>query len=109
MPDGPAIDTGMLLRQLAARKLPRAVAWRRKHGFDVPIGEWLRGPLREPLLEVLGEGNLQAGGWFAPLPVTALVGEHLAGQGEHGERLWLLLVTELWRRQVWARPPEVGW
>ncbi len=97
-----------LLRRVARRWLPRAVAGRRKHGFDVPIGSWLRGPLREPLQSVLSAEAVRARGVFAAPAVARLVEEHLEGAADHGERLWCLLVAELWLQQVFDRPPEVA-
>lgn len=97
-----------LLRRAARRWLPRAVAGRRKHGFDVPIGAWLRGPLRAALEDVLRGGRVQARGVFSPAAVARLVDEHLCGTVDHGERLWCLLVTELWLQKVFDRPPQVA-
>ncbi len=97
-----------LLRRAARRWLPREAAGRRKHGFDVPIGAWLRGPLREPLQDLLGEGSVRSRGVFSAPVVARLVGEHLGGVIDHGERLWCLLVTEAWLRQVLDRRAEVA-
>jgi len=97
-----------LLRRVARGWLPREVAGRRKHGFDVPIGAWLRGPLKEPLLDVLATPAVRGRGVFSAPVVARLVDEHLQGVADHGERLWCLLVSELWLQQVFDRPPEVA-
>ena len=97
-----------LLRRVARRWLPREVAKRRKHGFDVPIGAWLRGTLKESLQSVLSAEAVRARGVFAAPAVVRLVEEHLHGAADHGERLWCLLVAELWLKQVFDRPPEVA-
>jgi len=98
-----------LLRRAAGRWLPRAVAWRRKQGFDVPIGAWLRGPLAGALRDILEEARVDAGGWFSGSSVARLVTDHLSGAADHGERLWVLLVAELWRQHVFQVPAEVRW
>lgn len=98
-----------LLRRVARRWLPRTVTRRRKQGFDVPIGPWLRGPLAPSLQDVLEVVSIRQGGWFAGEAVVQLVSDHLAGAADHGERLWMLLVAELWRRTVFSVPAEVPW
>jgi asparagine synthase (glutamine-hydrolysing) len=89
-----------VLRRVAERMLPRAVARRRKQGFDVPIGAWLRGALREPLVDLLSEETVRRRGLLRWESVRRLRDDHLAGRRDHGEPLWLLLVLEGWHRQV---------
>lgn len=83
-----------LLRQAAARLLPPAVLRRPKTSFEVPVSSWLRGPLRE-MLEDLVLGAPDRGYGVDP---GRLVREHLAGR-DHGQRLWMLLLLELWHRE----------
>ncbi len=89
--------TKWILREAMRERLPREILGRRKMGFPVPVGAWLRGRWR-PLLDeyVLGpraaERNL-----FDGDSVDRLVREHLAGIN-HSERLWALLTFELWCR-----------
>ncbi len=97
-----------LLRDVAARVLPGA-ARRRKQGFFAPIGAWLRGPLREPLLDRLAPDALRASGLFRPGPVQRLVQEHLARTADHGEKLWALLVVEGWWRTARAAHAAASW
>ena len=93
-----------LLRALSGRALPAELVARRKQGFDVPISAWLRGPLREPLTDLLSEGTVRRRGLFRPEPVSSMMREHLSGEADHGERLWLLLALEGWQQQVLDRP-----
>ena len=83
-----------LLRAIATEVLPRDVATRPKRGFEVPIGAWLRGPLRPALDERLSAAELRRGGILRADPVTAMVAEHLAGHADHGRALWTLLVVQ---------------
>lgn len=96
-----------LLREVAARVLP-AGATRKKQGFFAPIGAWLRGPLREPLVDLLSPAALQRTGLFRPEPVAALVRAHLERQAEHGEKLWTLMVVEGWLRAIAGRTVEIA-
>ncbi len=96
-----------LLRRFAASVLPASIASRPKQGFDVPVGEWLRGPLREPLTDLLSEQAVRARSMFRPEAVTTLVTQHLRGEADHGDRLWLLLAIEVWLREALDRSAAV--
>jgi len=85
-----------MLRRFASRVLPEGAASRPKLGFDVPVSDWLRGPLREPLTDYLSEATVRRRGLFRPGVVAAWVRDHLAGEADHGERLWLLMALEGW-------------
>lgn len=89
-----------ILRRVARRLLPAEILRRPKQGFDVPIGAWLRGPLREAMTDLLSEGSVRRRGLFRPEIVTRWVREHLAGQPDRGEPLWLLVALEGWMRRV---------
>jgi asparagine synthase (glutamine-hydrolysing) len=98
----------LLLRAVAASVLPQAVSRRPKRGFDVPISAWLRGSLKDPLIDCLSEGAVRRRGLFRPETVTRLVDEHLSGAADHGEPLWLLLALEGWQRRSLDRIDEVA-
>ena len=89
-----------LLRRLASGRLDGTLAGRRKQGFDVPIASWLRGPLRMALTDYLSEGTVRRRGWFRPSVVLNLLRQHLRGEVNHGEPLWLLLALEIWLQRV---------
>ena len=40
-------QTKWIFKQLARRRLPAEILDRPKQGFEVPVDEWLRGPLRQ--------------------------------------------------------------
>ena len=89
--------TKWILRQAMQGRLPPAILGRRKMGFPVPIGSWLRGPWRPLLSEYLTGSRARARGFFAHDAVNRLVTEHLRGVN-HAERLWALLTFEIWAR-----------
>jgi asparagine synthase (glutamine-hydrolysing) len=88
-----------VLKQAMSSLLPPEVVNRKKEGFSVPLKNWLRGPLREMLQDVLNADTLKRQGWFQPQYVQRLMQEHLIGQANHGHQLWALMVLELWDRQ----------
>jgi asparagine synthase (glutamine-hydrolysing) len=81
------------------RRVPAAVVERRKHGFEAPIGEWLRGPLAPLADSLLTDGRLRDRGVFNDREVTRLWTEHRTGRADHRHRLWQLIMLELWFRQ----------
>ena len=89
--------TKWILRRAMQGKLPPPILARRKMGFPVPIGAWLRGAWRPLLDEYVTGGRARARGLFDPGTVERLVGEHSAGIN-HSERLWALLTFEIWAR-----------
>lgn len=85
-----------LLKQLMRGRLPDAIIERPKKGFGIPLGAWLRGPLREFLKITLAEDTLRADGFFQPQEVWRLIREHLQGVADHRKKLWTLIMFQLW-------------
>jgi asparagine synthase (glutamine-hydrolysing) len=86
----------ILLREAAADLLPPSAAARPKCGFEVPIGAWLRGPLRPAMFDLLSWDTITRQGLLQPQSVGRLVDEHLGGQMDHGRALWALMVLSAW-------------
>jgi asparagine synthase (glutamine-hydrolysing) len=90
-------STKILLKRLAARRLPRHCVYRAKQGFSIPIKNWLGTQFRGVLEHYLDERRLREGGLFDGATVAQLKREHLAGQENHSHVLWSLIVFENWR------------
>jgi len=84
-----------LLRAAFADLLPAAIRRRPKHAFDVPIGAWLRGPLRTHLEAALSDSSPL---WqiLRPEPVHRMSRAHVAGHRDFGRELWTLLHLSTW-------------
>jgi asparagine synthase (glutamine-hydrolysing) len=84
------------LRQILYRYVPRELVERPKAGFAIPIGAWLRGPLRGWAEDLLSEHSLQAGGHLQVETARRLWLEHRSGQRNWTLRLWNLLMFQAW-------------
>jgi asparagine synthase (glutamine-hydrolysing) len=80
-----------LLRQVLYRHVPRETVERPKQGFAVPIGEWLRGPLKDWAGDMLSATALNQRGLISPEPVETLWAEHQSGRFDHSARLWAVI------------------
>jgi asparagine synthase (glutamine-hydrolysing) len=88
--------------------LPAETIHRRKMGFGVPLGQWLRGPLRERLGDTLLSERALSRGYFDAAEVRRLVQRHWEGQEDHTIRLWSLLMLELWHQEMIDRLPATS-
>ncbi|VUZ84764.1 Asparagine synthetase [glutamine-hydrolyzing] 1 [Candidatus Methylomirabilis lanthanidiphila] len=85
-----------LLKKLAERYFPASFVHRRKMGFGIPLGEWLRGPLRPALDATLRNPKL-----MAPLDwplIETILNEFFRTQIDHSKRLWALYMYGAWRQ-----------
>lgn len=90
------LGTKTLLKKIAAKLVPPEVIYRRKMGFGVPVGYWLRNEMKDFLYEVLLSEKSLNRGIFKPAAVKNLIEEHVSGKEDHHFPLWSLLMLELW-------------
>jgi asparagine synthase (glutamine-hydrolysing) len=88
-----------LLRRILAPRVPASILERGKQGFEPPTGEWLRGPLAEMTEGLLLDGRLKDRGIFEARTLSRLWSDHRDGRRDHRERLWALVMLELWFRE----------
>jgi asparagine synthase (glutamine-hydrolysing) len=87
-----------LLRKVLERYVPTNLVERPKQGFGVPIGVWLRGPLRDWAEDLLDEREMREGGILKPEPIRQKWREHLTGQRNWQFPLWTVLMFQAWSR-----------
>ncbi len=85
-----------LVRQVLDRYVPRELVDRPKTGFDPPLADWLRGPLREWSHDLLAPERLRRQGWLRPEPIAEVLASHDAGRRNHDYALWTVLMFSAW-------------
>ena len=98
-------ETKWALRKILYEYVPEALLDRPKHGFGIPIGSWLRGPLRDWAEQLLEPSRMTREGYLDPVPVRALWDQHLAGRGAWQFHLWDVLMFQAWLEDqaAWRR------
>jgi asparagine synthase (glutamine-hydrolysing) len=94
-----------ILKAAVEDLLPHSIVYRQKMGFPTPWAYWLAGPFQDGLQRLLMEPRTLARGLFRPEALKRLFSEHMAGQRDHGNRIWRLLNLELWFRVCVEREP----
>lgn len=84
------------LRQLRYSRAPRDLIERLKAGFGIPVGEWLRGPLREWAEGLLEAARLEREGYLNPKPIREAWKQHQSGRYDWTPRLWSVLMFQAW-------------
>jgi asparagine synthase (glutamine-hydrolysing) len=85
-----------LLRKVLYKFVPRELIERPKAGFDVPIGDWLRGPLRSWAESLLDEARLRREGFLDASLIHTKWNEHLSGRRDWQQSLWNVLMFQAW-------------
>jgi asparagine synthase (glutamine-hydrolysing) len=89
-------DRKWILKEIAHKFLPKEIMDRPKKGFSVPIADWFKDELKEYFLYYLNEERLNREGFFNSKEVVAQRDKYLSGYKENVERLWFLLIFEMW-------------
>lgn len=92
-------DSKILLRALAQRYLPQAILNRPKQGFAIPLGAWIRGPLRPWVNDVLCSKRADQRGLFSAQRIRHMIEAHMAHRRDYSQQLWALMMLEAWISQ----------
>lgn len=84
------------LRQVLYKYVPKELIDRPKAGFAIPVGQWLRGPLKDWAEALLDEKRLEVEGYFHPKPIRDKWVQHLSGRYDHTPSLWAVLMFQSW-------------
>jgi asparagine synthase (glutamine-hydrolysing) len=84
------------LRRVLAKYVPPSLFERPKMGFGVPIGAWLRGPLRDWAEALLDERRLRSEGFLNAEPVRQVWSDHSRGIRSAEYYIWVILMFQAW-------------
>jgi asparagine synthase (glutamine-hydrolysing) len=87
-----------VLRDAFAEDLPPEILQRRKMGFEVPVGEFLRNELKTIYQDTVTGDLLNTLG-LAPAIADRLFNEHQTRRHDHADLLWALFVLCSWYRR----------
>ena len=87
-----------ILRGLLFRHAPESLFDRPKAGFAVPVGTWLRGPLRQWAEELIDPRSLRSDGWFNSDMIQRKWRDHVQGKQDCAGALWPILMFQAWLR-----------
>ncbi len=85
-----------LLRRVLHRYLPEKLYERPKQGFNVPIGAWLAGPLRDWAGDLLDADRIRRDGILDAQGVETCWKEHLSGHSDRSREVWAVLMVQAW-------------
>ena len=94
-----------MLKELFESRLPKGLAHRRKQGFELPVDNWLRGPLQEQVREVVLKPDAAIGQYISTEHASRIFDAHCRRTGRHGQLLWSLLVLGRWLEK-WGSGPS---
>ncbi len=89
-------ETKYLLKKIAAKLVPKEVIYRRKMGFGVPIGKWLRNEMKDFVKENLLSERFAKRGLFQQNKIADIIQQHNEQKNDFGTQVWTLLMLELW-------------
>jgi asparagine synthase (glutamine-hydrolysing) len=89
-----------ILREILNKYVPKEMIERPKMGFGVPIGDWMRGPLKEWSESLINENRLKSEGYLNPGMVRKKWNEHLSGAFNWQYHLWDVLMFEAWLEKI---------
>ena len=84
------------LRQILYKYVPSDLIDRPKSGFAIPIGEWLRGPLKEWAEDLIEENKIIKQGFLNHKNVRKIWESHISGNADYTARIWSILMFQSW-------------
>ncbi len=93
------MSTKYILKRAVKDLVPQQILKRRKNGFAVPFGAWLRNPLQEEAKDILLSPSAFHRDFLSGEIVPGIWKDHQAGVRDHRKILWSLMNLELWHSQ----------
>ena len=87
------------LRNILKKYVPQNLTERSKSGFAIPIGEWLRGPLKEWAEDLIRKDFIEEQGFLNYEPIKTVWDEHLSGKHDWTPKIWGVLMFQAWYKE----------
>jgi asparagine synthase (glutamine-hydrolysing) len=88
-----------IFKKALAPYLSDDILYRKKMGFSIPLGAWLRGPLRESMRKAVLNPALLETGIFNEDYLKQMIDQHQSGAKDHTVSLWSVLMFEAFLRK----------
>lgn len=88
--------TKSILREVLYKYVPRELVDRPKQGFQIPLKDWLKGPLRGLVDELILSDNVVGSNMFNTDQIRRVWSEHVEGVRNREFEIWNLIVFKLW-------------
>ena len=93
------LTTKYILKKAMKKRLPKGIANRPKKGFGIPVARWIKGELKELVLDMFSPTKIKREGFFCPQYIDRLLTDHFKGRKDNRKLIWTLLVFELWHQK----------
>jgi asparagine synthase (glutamine-hydrolysing) len=91
-----------LLRKVLESRLPASILHRSKQGFSIPLGKWLRGPIRGAAEDLLLSAPPDFYQFFRREFVESLLRRHQQRKADLGRQIWNLMAVSTWLNEAQA-------
>ncbi len=95
-----------ILKRAIQDLVPKSFTKARKKGFVPPLEAWFQSDLFDFAREVFHDPRTRGRGWVRSGVGGQLLDEHRTGRVDHSQRIWGLLMLELWARQLIDQPVD---
>jgi len=97
-----------ILKSAMESHLDHDTLYRTKQGFTPPLGEWMRGPLRELVGDLLLSPHAAYADFLQRQMIEKAWRHHQAGLRDYTPLLWAILMFEQWAKRFVRSPAELG-
>lgn len=87
----------IILKDCLKSYIPETLFMRPKKGFNIPLADWLRGPLKEWMLDNLNSKKISSEGLYDSKSIEILINDHINNDIDNHNQLWNILVFQSWR------------
>ena len=85
-----------ILREILYKHIPPELMDRPKAGFAIPVGDWIKGPLREWAEKLLDPIRIKNEGFFNVQKIQKMWRQHQSGKHDWTTKLWGILIFQSW-------------